>query len=196
MFFVVKVLHRLRPVHQLVSRRLRGHHGKGGQKDGRLHLCGVQTGPEEQHGGAVLHLSDAVRRVPVRRRSNASTYLFFDPWRTASQTGACAPQVLHRLRPLPELVPRSLRGHPAERGQPHRRVRVSAVSVDGGRHDGLHAAHGQGLRGPAENPALLTGKRPIAVVVVDKNVCTAAGGCGLGFKSNGVERNKTQSLDW
>lgn len=66
-------------------------------------------------------------------------------------------QVLHRLRSMSELVPRSLRGNPAERGQPHRRIRVSSVSIDRGRHDGLHAAHRQGLRWAAKNSALLTG---------------------------------------
>ena len=72
---------------------------------------------------------------------------------------AC-PQVLHRLRPLSELVPRPLRGHPAERGHPHRPVRVSAVPVHGGRHDRAHAAHRQGQRGPEEDPALAAGQRP------------------------------------
>lgn len=51
------------------------------------------------------------------------------------------PQVLHRLRSLPELVPRALRGHSAERGQSHRLVRLSAVSVDRGRHDSPVATH-------------------------------------------------------
>lgn len=54
-------------------------------------------------------------------------------------------QVLHRLRPLPELVPRALCGHPAERGQSHRRVRLPTVSVNGRRHDRPHAAHRQRL---------------------------------------------------
>lgn len=67
-------------------------------------------------------------------------------------------QVLHRLRSVSKLVPWSLCGDPAERGQPHRWIRVSAVSVDRGRYDGLHSAHWQGLRGPSENPAFLTGK--------------------------------------
>lgn len=70
-------------------------------------------------------------------------------------------QVLHRLRSMSELVPRSLRGNPAERGQPHRRIRVSSVSIDRGRHDGLHTAHRQGLRWPAKNSALLTGELKI-----------------------------------
>lgn len=71
------------------------------------------------------------------------------------------PQILHRLRPLPELVPRALRGHPAERGHPHRRVRLPAVSVDGRRHDGPHATHRQGLRGVEKNITLVTGMEPV-----------------------------------
>lgn len=67
-------------------------------------------------------------------------------------------QVLHRLWPLPELVPRSLRGHLAKRGQPHRRVRLSSVPVNGGRHDGFRTAHWQGLRGPAQDFTFLTGR--------------------------------------
>ena len=70
------------------------------------------------------------------------------------------------MRPLSELVPRALRGDPSERGHPHRSVRVSAVPVHRGRHDGPHAAHRQGLRGAEENTALLTGTER-------NNVCPA-----------------------
>lgn len=68
-------------------------------------------------------------------------------------------QVLHWLWPMPELVPWSLCGNLAERGQPHRWIRVPTVPVDRGRHDGLHAAHWQGLWRLAENSAFLTSKQ-------------------------------------
>lgn len=67
-------------------------------------------------------------------------------------------QILHWLWPVSELVPRALRGHPAERGRSHRRVRVSPVPVHRGCHDCAQPTHWQRLWRLEEGPALLAGE--------------------------------------
>lgn len=87
-------------------------------------------------------------------------------------------QILHWLWPVSELVPRALRGHPAERGRSHRRVRVPAVPVHRGCHDCAQPPHWQGLWRLEEGPALLAGE--------EEDGSTREGGrpVGLGGREN------------
>lgn len=66
------------------------------------------------------------------------------------------PQVLHWLWPLPELVPWALCWHLTERGQPHRCLRLSAMSVNRRCHDSPHTTYRQRLRWVEKNITLFT----------------------------------------
>lgn len=72
-----------------------------------------------------------------------------------SMTGCC--QVLHRMWPLSELVPRPLCGDPAEWGHIHRRVHLPSMSVHWRCHDRPHTPHRERLWRITKDPPLPTG---------------------------------------